>query len=94
MKIEGPITLAKLMETVIAEGKKKKLSVPFLADGFKSEKTPTQPDGVTPIVVEKANIVNRQEIEQPKITESKKTKEETKKITTTEPIKKAKRRAK
>lgn len=56
IKIEGPITLAKLMEKTIGEAKKKKLTVPFMADGFKSEKTPTQPDGVTPIVVPKANL--------------------------------------
>lgn len=63
IKIEGPTNLAKLMEKVIEEGKKKKLTVPFLADGFKSEKTPMQPDGVTPIVIEKADISSEIEIE-------------------------------
>lgn len=47
-----------LMELVKEEGKKIKLELPFSADGFKSEKTPLQPDGKTPIVVKEAGLIS------------------------------------
>lgn len=71
MQIKGPIktdtdksksAYQKLQEIVLAEGRKVKLSMPFLADGFKSEKTPLQPDGITPV---KVNEIGPVEIVKP-----------------------------
>jgi hypothetical protein len=70
-----------LTEMVLEESKKVKLTVPFKADGFKSEKQPTQPDGVTPVAVEPANIgtKNESKIEEPVKIEPKKQVKKTKK---------------
>ena len=79
MQIKGPFKIdtdksktayQKLQEIVLAEGRKVKLNMPFLADGFKSEKTPTQPDGITPIKIEEIGPVEMvKPIESKKYTE-------------------------
>lgn len=59
LKKEGNLKASDKLRNVLEdEAKKVKIKVPFQADGFKSEKTPLQPDGVTPVVVEEANLVN------------------------------------
>lgn len=55
-KVGDKKPVEQIFDLVNQEAKKIKLEVPFLADGFKSEKTPMQPDGVTPIVVNVAGF--------------------------------------
>lgn len=52
-----------LLEIMRAEGRKIKLTLPFQADGFVSEKKPLQPDGSTPIVVDKAGLAGNTKVE-------------------------------
>lgn len=54
---EGKTAYQKLIDMMVEKGKKVKLEVPFAADKFKSEKQPKQPDGITPITIEKANLI-------------------------------------
>ena len=65
MRIEGPIRLERKGDVLPSEqikdllkekAKDIKLEIPFAADGFKSTKTPLQPDGKTPIKVASANL--------------------------------------
>lgn len=53
-----------LIDLIKEKAKEVKLTMPFKADGFKAEKQPTQPDGVTPMVVEPANIGAKIEVKQ------------------------------
>jgi len=84
IKKEGDKSASRqLSELIEAEARKVKLVVPFKADGFKAEKSPLQPDKITPIIVEKANLISP-------IKEEKKIIEEIKK----EPIKKVTKKKK
>ena len=92
MKIEGKLVFKKegdkkasefLNEFVKDEGKKIKLTVPFEASGT-FEKTPTQPDGITPIIVNEPNFSGGsgdklEEIVKPKVESKKEKKKEVKK---------------
>lgn len=71
-----------LSQIIINEAKKIKLSLPFEADGFKSSKQPFQPDGVTPMEVNKANISENSNVEK-----SKEKPKEIKKVYTEEELK-------
>ena len=82
--IQGPIRLKKegdepvseqLKRMVLEKSKEIKLTVPFQASGTFS-KSPLQPDGITPVIVESADFGIKKEVksetkEQPKIVEIK-----------------------
>ena len=78
--IQGPIKLKKegdepvseqLKRMVLEKSKEIKLTVPFQASGTFS-KSPLQPDGITPVVVESVDFAIKKEVKsEPKIVEVK-----------------------